>query len=157
MSCVYTASTLPSSIRLTCNVKKVCWKLKDKHLQVCMSNLPCSLLLNYLQKSYFILIVEDIINHRCWYSSVFIIDIWATKCDFQQCGILTSVDSDEHVQPPIKIRNSKCCLVSSLILIEYSSDKQRLWSDCAYAQAGLSFCWSHLPHCWKSPVVAHLC
>ena len=22
-------------------------------------------------------------------------------CDFQQCGILTSVDSDEHVQPPV--------------------------------------------------------
>ena len=21
-------------------------------------------------------------------------------CDFQQCDILTSVDSDEHVQPP---------------------------------------------------------
>ena len=21
-------------------------------------------------------------------------------CDFQQCGILTSVDSGEHVQPP---------------------------------------------------------
>ena len=23
--------------------------------------------------------------------------IWATTCDFQQCGILTSVDSDEPV------------------------------------------------------------
>ena len=28
-------------------------------------------------------------------------------CDFQQCGILTSVDSDEPVQPPVKLRNSK--------------------------------------------------
>ena len=28
-------------------------------------------------------------------------------CDFQQCGFLTSVDSDEHVQPPFKLRNSK--------------------------------------------------
>ena len=28
-------------------------------------------------------------------------------CDFQQCGILTSVDSDEPVQPPFKLRNSK--------------------------------------------------
>ena len=27
--------------------------------------------------------------------------------DFQQCGILTSVDSDEHVQPPFKLRHSK--------------------------------------------------
>ena len=28
------------------------------------------------------------------------------KRDFQQCGILTSVDSDEPVQPPVKLRNS---------------------------------------------------
>ena len=27
--------------------------------------------------------------------------------DFQQCGILTSVDSDEHVQPPFKLRTLK--------------------------------------------------
>ena len=26
--------------------------------------------------------------------------IWATTCAFQQCGILTNVDSDEPVQPP---------------------------------------------------------
>ena len=26
--------------------------------------------------------------------------------DFQQCGILTSVDSDEPVQPPLKLRHS---------------------------------------------------
>ena len=24
-------------------------------------------------------------------------------------------------------------------------------------QAGLSLCWSHIPHCWKSHVTAHLC
>ena len=28
-------------------------------------------------------------------------------CDFQQCGILTSVDTDKPVQPPVKLRNSK--------------------------------------------------
>ena len=28
-------------------------------------------------------------------------------CDFQQCGILTSVDSDEPVQHPFKLINSK--------------------------------------------------
>ena len=33
---------------------------------------------------------------------------------FKQCGILTSVDSDEPVQPPFKLRNSKWCSVSSL-------------------------------------------
>ena len=29
----------------------------------------------------------------------------SSTCDFQQCGILTSVDSDEPVQPPVKLRN----------------------------------------------------
>ena len=43
-------------------------------------------------------------------------DIWAVTCDFQQCGILTCVDSDEPVQPPFKRRDSKCCSVSSLTL-----------------------------------------
>ena len=31
---------------------------------------------------------------------------WAATCDFQQCGSLTSVDSDKPVQPPYKLRNS---------------------------------------------------
>ena len=79
---------------------------------------------------------------------------WAVACDFQQCGILTSVDSDEHVKPPFKLRTSKRCLVSSLTLKEYSSDKQRLWSDWAYAQADLRLCWSHISHCWKSHALA---
>ena len=43
-------------------------------------------------------------------------------CDFQKSGIVTSVDSDEHVQPPFKLRNTKGCPVSSLTLIDYSSD-----------------------------------
>ena len=47
---------------------------------------------------------------------------WATTRDFQQCGILTSVDSDEPVQPSFKLRNSKWCSVSSLTIIQYSSD-----------------------------------
>ena len=34
-------------------------------------------------------------------------DICAATCDFQQCGILTRADSDEPVQPPFKLRNSK--------------------------------------------------
>ena len=69
----------------------------------------------------------------------------------------TKIESDEPpLQPPFKLRNSKCCSVNSLTLIEYSSDLQRLLSDCVYAQAGLSLCWSHIPHCWKSHVVAHM-
>ena len=49
---------------------------------------------------------------------------WATTCDFQQSGILTSVDSDKSMQLPFKLRNSKWCSVSCLTLIEYPSDKQ---------------------------------
>ena len=50
----------------------------------------------------------------------------AVTYDFQQCGILTSVDSEEPVQAPFKCRNSKWYSVSSLTVIEYSSDQQRL-------------------------------
>ena len=49
-------------------------------------------------------------------------EIWASAWDFQQCGILTCVDWDEPLQPPLKLRNSKWCSVSSLTFIEYSSD-----------------------------------
>ena len=66
------------------------------------------------------------------------------------------MDSDELVQPPCMLRNSNWCLVSSLTVIEYSSNHQRLWSDCAYAQADLNLCWLHIPHCWKSHIAAHL-
>ena len=34
-------------------------------------------------------------------------DIWAVTCDFQNYGILTCVDSDEPVQPSVKLRNTK--------------------------------------------------
>ena len=81
---------------------------------------------------------------------------WAVTCDFQQCGNLTSVDSDEPEQPPLKLRNSKWCSVSSLTLKEYPSNKQRVWSDYAYAQADLRLCWSHIQHCWKSHALAHM-
>ena len=39
--------------------------------------------------------------------------IWAVTCDFRKCGILTCVDTDEPVQPPLKLRNTKWCSVSS--------------------------------------------
>ena len=81
---------------------------------------------------------------------------WAAAWDFQQFDNSTSVDSDEPLQPPFKLRNSKWCSVSSLTIIECSSDKQRLWSDCAYAQADLRLCWLHIPHCWKSHALAQL-
>ena len=52
--------------------------------------------------------------------------ICATTCDFQQCGILISVDSDEPVEPLFMLRNRKLCSVSGLGVIKYSSDKQML-------------------------------
>ena len=45
------------------------------------------------------------------------LDLVCEKCDFKQCGSVTSVDSDESVQPPSRLRNSKGCSVSSLTLI----------------------------------------
>ena len=48
--------------------------------------------------------------------------IRAVAWDFQQCDNLTCVDSDKPLQPPFKLRNSKLCSVSSLTIIEYSSD-----------------------------------
>ena len=83
------------------------------------------------------------------------VTIWAVTCHFQQCGVLTSVDSDKPLQPIFKLRHTKWCSVSSLIFKIYQSDQQRLWSGCPYAQANLRICWTHIPHCWKSHVVLH--
>ena len=33
---------------------------------------------------------------------------WAVTCDFQQCGILTSVDTDEPLQPPLSLETPNC-------------------------------------------------
>ena len=98
-----------------------------------------------------------IFNHKCSILVGHKCVIWAATCEFQHCGILTGVDSDVPVQPPFKLRNSQWCLVSGLTVIWYSSDHQRLRSDCAYTQADLRLCWSHIPYCWKSHVAAHLC
>ena len=56
------------------------------------------------------------------------------------------VDSVEPVKPTVMLINSKCCSFGSFLLIEYASDLQRLGSDCAFAQADLRLCWSHIPH-----------
>ena len=44
-------------------------------------------------------------GHLCVISNKKSLDfyIWAVTCDFQQCSILTCVDSDEPVQPPFKL------------------------------------------------------
>ena len=51
-----------------------------------------------------------------------LIYIRAVTCDFQQCGILRNVDSDEPVQSSFKLRRSQLCSVSSLTVLEYPSD-----------------------------------
>ena len=43
--------------------------------------------------------------------------ILAETWDFQQCGILTYIDSNKPVLSPVKFRDSKCCTVSSLTVI----------------------------------------
>ena len=40
---------------------------------------------------------------------IFILCLWASAWDFQKCDILTCVDSDEPLQPLLKLRNSKWC------------------------------------------------
>ena len=53
------------------------------------------------------------------FSHPYCINNWATTCDFQLCSILTSIYSDEPVQSSFKLRNSKCCSVSSFTDVEY--------------------------------------
>ena len=60
-------------------------------------------------------------------------------CDFQQCGILTCVDSDKPVQPPFKLRNPKWCLFSSLTVIEYLSSKGSDQTRLVWAFAGRTY------------------
>ena len=112
-----------------CNIQKsglpICWYILDI---ICLNKVCCLDCLDTKSEK-----VEMLPNHqmRGWlliFEVVTYINIWAATCDFQQCGILTSVDSDEPVQPPFKLRNSKCCSISSLTVVECSADWQRLWS-----------------------------
>ena len=112
-----------------------------------------------LRNSIFKWLAKALIRLRVcagWYEALMVTQVqWAVACNFQQCGIFTSVDSYEPVQPPFKLRNLKWGSVSSLTVIEYLSDQQRLWSVCTYTHAGLSLCWLHIPNCWKSHATAH--
>ena len=80
-------------------------------------------------------------------------------CDFQQCGILTSVDSDEQVQPPFSLETQndvKSVLNTHRIFKRLAKALIRLRVYCAYAQADLRLCWLHIPYCWKSHARAQL-
>ena len=61
---------------------------------------------------------------------------WATTSDFQQWGILTSVDSDEPVEPLFKLRNSKWCSVSSLLKRPAKTDQTAGMHRLIWAFAG---------------------
>ena len=80
-------------------------------------------------------------NHNWWVSTEH-----QMSRDFQQCGILTSVDSGEPVQSPFKLRNSKWCSVISL--------SHTIFKQLAKALIRLC-CLSHISHCWKSHALAH--
>ena len=72
---------------------------------------------NWIMKFHELAVIENC-SDTWMCESTFIL---VMTCDFQKCGILTSVDSDEPVQPPFKLlRNSNRCSVSSLTVIEYS-------------------------------------
>ena len=79
--------------------------------------------------------------------------IWfPTMWHFDKCRLRRACAASFWAQKP------KWCSVSSLTLIGYLSDWQRLWSVCTHAQADLRLCWLHIqvPHCWKSHVAAHI-
>ena len=68
---------------------------------------------------YHDIVIETSHHHMGLDTTKPVVDKWAATCNFKQCGVLTSVDSDEPVQPHVKLRKSKWCSVSSLTLIEY--------------------------------------
>ena len=68
---------------------------------------------------------------------------WAATCDFQQCGILTSVDSYAPVLPPFKLRNSKWCGVSSLTVI------QATWKGSDQTACMRRLIWARPRNIWK--------
>ena len=67
-----------------------------------------------------------------------------------------SEDSDQPGHPPSLIRVFAICVKKAWVLSYPLSTLQRLWSDCADAQADLILCWVHLPFCWFCRVLAHM-
>ena len=58
----------------------------------------------------------------------------------------------------VKLRNSRCCLDSSVTVREFratskGSDQTACMRRLIWGFVGR---WSHIPHCWKSHVAAHL-
>ena len=73
-------------------------------------------------------------------------------CDFQQCGILTSVDSEVPVSLLLSLETPN---------VVQSEAYHRVFKRLAKALLRLSVCtgWSEpllVAHCWKSHVAAHI-
>ena len=66
--------------------------------------------------------VESIAEHSAIFSTFIKLPFQPVHEISKNCGILTCVDSDEPLQPPFKLRHSKWCSVSRLIIIEQSSN-----------------------------------
>ena len=69
-------------------------------------------------------------------------------CDFQQCGILTSVDSDEPMQPIFSLETP-----NNVQSVAKGVDKTARMRRLIRGYAGCTY----VPHCWKSHVTAQLC
>ena len=61
----------------------------------------------------------------------------AATCDFQQCGILTCVDSARPMQTLNNHKNSILKRLAKALI------RLRVCTGC------LSLCWLHISHCWK--------
>ena len=82
--------------------------------------MPTTPLLNTkVQNSCFFLFKRRL---KCFHSIGQLGYIMSRSMRFPTICHLKSVDSDEPLQPQFKLRNSKWCSVSSLTIIEYSSD-----------------------------------
>ena len=59
--------------------------------------------------------------------------------DLQQCGILTSVESYQPVQRPVKLRNSKCCSVKDIQATSKGSDQSAHMRMLVWPLAGRTY------------------
>ena len=81
---------------------------------------------------------------------------WAGRvydlCDYYMTGTSeSSTESGFMEKPGIEPATHG---LQGIVLIHYTTGASL--SDCGYGQAGMSLCWLHIPHCWKSHVAAHI-
>ena len=86
-----------------------------------------------------------------------------TENTYEQChdkinrmACTPSEDSDQPGHPPSLIRVFAVRIKKAWVLSYPSGAQQRLWSDWANAQAGLSLHWAHRSFCWFCHEEAHI-